>query len=388
MSSNNDKRRTSILKKRKSVDDETMEVTVNKIQKKTQFSQKNQVKEFRECSERLTIWGNSYETLDVSKFDTGSYDSNHKSNNDIIQNSKSSQNESEKENIIIHSDVSSRLEQNVSTNSSHNSVELTLFVDSNEEKRMKKYGTENLNITSLAFDTSSSSSKILSPRKMVFNNKSNVSVVIKDKVYIEPSAQENSVSFITEPNECPNSEHEASNKPYALKTNVNKLSITDSNFKPKTVSMPVNKKTHSLLIASPSNKPKDPNDDLFKLIVSDTPSKNLCCLGKSCTPTRSESKVIFTAQRSTSIARKSINLLEEFETIEKNKIEKFTSARKTIFHNDSIQTDKNFNQKIIFGKTHMHLQTDQDKIPSIKIECYDDNEKANDESSELTENNV
>ncbi|KAL7027585.1 hypothetical protein ACKWTF_005491 [Chironomus riparius] len=427
------KRRTSILKKRASTEDDYTEITVSKFPKKAQFSQKKQVKEFTQCEENFTIWGNTYETS-VAKSEGSSdgsstsrkisVDFSHTTIN-LTTHEASSMNESEKENVMAEKSLPrvsieprSSLNNLSSASNSGCSIELTTVdMNASERKRVNKYGTDNLNITNMPFDSSliynkllnvpgKNNQKVLSPRKMVFLHKNpNLSVIIKDKVLMSPSEMDDNVSVSMEDDERPDYakitgvqrktivkpidmnisvEHKTSEvkkiaieeKPTILKqqapipkivTSIYKTPVLEnpqtSKIVPTTFKFPELPKTFNFqpqCYDSPPIKPavlenqKEEIDELFEMMVSDTPSK-LCCLGKAHTPLRSTQKVLFSTSRPTTL-RKSTDIFKEVGLLDDSKDDKVKAIRRTVFHNDSIKletTYKGDNRKTTFDKVKM-----------------------------------
>lgn len=335
----------------------------------------------------MTIWGNTYETS-MAKSE-GSSDGSSTSRKISVDFSHSTINtfhkdatsimESEKENIMVEQQmVSTRVSEeprisleNIS--SASNSIEMTIEMNANERRRVNKYTTDNLNITNMQLDTSIAQKqflnaytikpdKVLSPRKMIFLNKqSNLSVVIQDKVYMSPSELDDNVSVSIEDDERI---EEAQPKKYSLRSSTSKevLKIAPAQF--KVPEMPKTFKFQPSSFESPPLKPvvienqKKENDELFEMIVSDTPSKNLCCLG-TCTPNKSAHKVIFSSRPKSSSLRKSTDIFKEIglidaeEDVSKNNIK---PVRRTIFHDESMKLDKNLpveSRPTIFEKVKM-----------------------------------
>jgi hypothetical protein len=354
-------------------------------------------REFVECAEQVTIWGNAYETS-VAKSEgsscgdiNGTSSSSHKlsSNFEHVEIV-------EKENVVYTDAPSAKLEEQASLrnnstssenlSSARSSVEFTIFVDPSEQKRMKKYGVEDLNLTNVLGESSSvinrnllnyannklQQASVLSPRKMIFHNDT-VSVTIQDKVLLDPLRQkEENTSISVEQDE----RFELRDKSNVqTKPLLSKKSITEAEklvapevhsfTTPKIfTSKPVTTTSfHSPPVYNP--EPMQDLDDVFKMITSDTPSKNLCCIIKNCTPKRSEKKILFTAPRPNTVPRKSINLLEEFENIEKDKVSQ--SARKTIFLNEPINNNicKIKNRHTTFEPVAM--QTTNDEVPNKRL---------------------
>ncbi|XP_070495700.1 uncharacterized protein [Chironomus tepperi] len=467
----NKKRRTSILKKRPSTEDDPTEITVSKFPKRAQFSQKKQVKEFTQCEENVTIWGNTYETS-VAKSEGSSdgsstsrkisVDFSHTTIN-MTTHEAASMNESEKENLMVEKIIPrisdeqrSSLNNLSSASNSGCSIELTTVdMNASERKRVRNYGTDNLNITNMPLDNSyitnkhlnvpgKKPEKVLSPRKMVFYHKnSNLSVIIKDKVLLSPSEMDDNVSVSIEDDEKEENfkstktlrktiakpvdmnisvEHKTSQEKKIDAKNERKQptafkqasipKITTSIFKspalekPQSVStivptifkVPELPKTFNFqpqCYDSPPIKPaalenqKEEIDELFEMMVSDTPSKNLCCLGKTHTPVRSAQKVLFSASRPMSL-RKSTDIFKEIGLIDDDEDEKPKTVRRTIFHDDSMKLEVNHkddNRKTIFDKIKMDetleannkAQSDGDLDISVKPEVKTNSVPSKDE---------
>lgn len=107
-------------------------------------------------------------------------------------------NESEKENFILPNLIESNKGERKSGSSNHSSTNssienMTVDMHLDEMKRIKKYTTENLNVTNIlqldgTFTVKDCEPMILSPRKtLFFHEKSNLSVCLQEKVLMKPS---------------------------------------------------------------------------------------------------------------------------------------------------------------------------------------------------------
>ena len=238
--------------------------------------------------------------------------------------------EAEKENFIISTfedieDVGGRQTNSLSNstpNSSSSGIEnMTVEFNAEEKRRIKKYGTDNLNITNMQFE----SVAVLSPRKTIFfNENANISVCVSDKVLMKPpeprtSTVQNSsdLSVQIEPKESElfRSTRKTTHKPSEMDLTLEfgpkqlpKPSIFKEPKPPKIEQIIAD--NSAMVMSSPPIKPPKLDDqklaveDFIDFMVTDTPTKNLChnmCATKKhrITPIQNPApKIIFSATKS------------------------------------------------------------------------------------------
>jgi hypothetical protein len=282
-------------------------------------------REFMQCDEKTTIWGNSYETS-IAKSE-GSSDGSQTSKKLSFDFTSSTMHttsvtvtsmvlESDKENIveakdaenfIIPANPKESLDGGSRTNSLNNSsgfTNMTVEIRADEKKRIKNFGTDNLNMTtninldmSLMTQVKATEERmVLSPRKTIyFNDNANISVCIQDKVLMKESEAakkdiSDSCEFTLEEDEkvCFKSERKTTHKinDMDLTLETSKVVPVPKIFKlpetPKPFRMAPRFRDISMNLDSPPIKPpklpdqKQVASELEDFMLTETPTKNLC----------------------------------------------------------------------------------------------------------------
>lgn len=230
-------------------------------------------------------------------------------------------------------DISERENEEISTistpNSSNSGMSLdnmTVEINAEEKRRIKKYGTGNLNITNMNLEQEK---MILSPRKTIFFNQMiNTSVSVQDKVLMKPAELANRESILMNISSdlSINMEEDEADR---FKANERKtiLAPKDMNLtlqrpmgtvpKPSVFRTPQLPKplvkplvSSSVMDSPPIKHPKTQDhkkavEDIVDFMVTDTPTKNLChqmCSSKKhkITPLQEQPvpKIVFSATKS------------------------------------------------------------------------------------------
>lgn len=311
-------------------------------------------REFMQCDEKTTIWGNSYETS-IAKSE-GSSDSSQTSKKLSFDFTSSTIHtssvtvtsmvlDSDKENHIgaeTANDVDTFIiplapkesldggSKSISLNNSSGLTNMTVEIHADEKRRIRKYGTDNLNITNMNLDLSlmaknvraSDEKMVLSPRKTIyFNDNANISVCIQDKVLIKESeaatkSVSDSISFTLEEDEksCMKTERKTILNHADMDLTLDPPKPSVAATVPKIFKQPETPKPFrmaprfeaSMNLDSPPIKPpkldnqKQVVDEFMEYLVNETPTKNLCrqmCSSKkhNITPLQNPPPAKFTA---------------------------------------------------------------------------------------------
>lgn len=292
-------------------------------------------REFRQCDELTTIWGNSYETS-IARSD-GSSDSSStlkklsfdfsSSNVQAMVNSTTTV-EAEKENIVDHHEQNA-VKENLSvpssapssvpqafgaidptritlspissstSNSGFSIDNMTVELNADEKKRIKKYGIDNLNITNMQMDTTLSKKSEDANKPISLMGKSNLEK--KDSIESSLSSYTNDISLSIESDEASfvksDRNIDCSKKPMNVflgpKRYRTRLRADDNKdqqvFKqpgipviPRVFRLSSSTLDVDMNVDSPPIKPlhlpnqKQVLDDYMELMVTETPTKNLC----------------------------------------------------------------------------------------------------------------
>lgn len=246
---------------------------------------------------------------------------------------------------------------NNSSNGSSLDNNLTVAYSEEEKKRLKKYGTDNLNISNMQLENSLlplDEKRVLSPRKtLYYHENSNFSVSLRDKVLQKPSevdrgsilmniSGDNTSAMILDDevtriktrktiinNDEMNLTLRNDSKPQTV--GLSSVSLKPAVFKvPKSPAKPATPKIFQMTVAfendmhydSPPIKhpklqdPKRTSEDFIYYLVSDTPTKNLCnnmCLLKKHKITPAQSPLNSKCARPT-LDHRSLQLMSQLDT--------------------------------------------------------------------------
>ncbi|CRK90812.1 CLUMA_CG004502, isoform A [Clunio marinus] len=391
MSPSKKKKRSSILKRRQSsLDSPEATTTASALPKRgILFKKTNTVKEFIHCDERPTVWGNSYETS-IAKSEGSSDGSTAQkisfdfTNTYIHTSTSSTLCEVDKENFIaslappeIYSEPQKVDRESTSLNNSQGSSlnldNVTVPMINDEKIRLKKYEPENLNLTTLhdasnylaAGSSRSLNNLILSPRKtVVYHDKpTDIVVSIHDKVFVK----KDDISISWEHNDISSDlVKSCSNRITTFANNTMNITLENEEKKvpsvfkePKCFKPPEEFTTipkHLTNLSTNFNSPpiKTPKlnhqeiivDDFMDLVVSETPTKNLCpqmCMVKkhNITPmaldTQPPAKVVYSTSKSSWLRKR--NLLNDSSKMDLETSVKISplKARETIFQEKEVE---------------------------------------------------